>query len=314
MSNPIVSVVMPAYNAESTILAAVESVLAQSMHDLELIVCNDASNDSTLKILKSVTDRRLRVVSNVTNQGSGGARDRATSCSSGAWVAFIDADDKWHPERLERLVAVAGAPGRQIVFDDIMICHDVGGRLVPWRAIHGRRGFGCKRNRVVDVTLETYLLSDRLIIQPLIPRRLIEQHNTRHSKRSFGEDAEYIINLAAEGRGFRYLAEPLYFYRVIPTSATATTKDHSLMRQCLEDCLDSRSWPDRTVRAFRKKISMLRANEVLYAMQERAREGRPLSAIGLLLRCPAALRIFPARLIKHAYYQIHRLWKGGIGR
>lgn len=314
MSVPVVSVVMPAYNAEATVIAAIESVFAQTMRDLELIICDDASQDRTREILKSVTDSRLRIVSNTSNLGAGAARDRAISFAAAPWIAFIDADDAWRPDRLSRLLDVADTSNRELIFDDIMVCHDVDGHLIPWRPIHGRRGFGCKDEGSVSLSLETYLTSDRLIIQPLIPTSLIKQTNMRHSKRSFGEDAEYIIGLAAAAMGLRYLPEPLYLYRITPTSATARTADHSLMRKCIEDCLNSRPWPEHTVRAFREKISMLRANEVLYEVQDRVRKGRPFAAIGLLLSRPRALRIFPRRALKRAYYQMHRLLRGGVGR
>ncbi len=314
MSTPVVSVVMPAYNAEATILTAIESVFAQTMQDLELIICDDASQDSTRLILESVTDLRLRVVANTSNLGAGAARDRAISCATAPWIAFIDADDAWRPDRLSRLLDVAGAPDRELVFDDIMICHDVDGQLIPWRAVHGRKAFGGKNQGSVGLSLETYLTSDRLIVQPLIPTSLIKQTNMRHGKRSFGEDAAYIIGLAAAASGLRYLPEPLYLYRITPSSATARTVDHTLMRRCIEDCFKSRPWTEQTTQAFRKKISMLNANEVLYDVQDRVKRGRLFSAIWLLFSHPGALRMFPRRALTHAYYQMHRVLKGGIGR
>lgn len=314
MTKPLVSVAMPAYNAQATLRAAVEAVLAQTMPKLELIVCNDASTDGTAKILDTIKDERLKVVSNAVNLGEGGARDRAMDKASAPWVALIDADDAWEPDRLERLLSVAGSPDKTLVFDNIMVCHDVKGRLVPWRPIRGKRAFGDKRKRCVDTSLENYLISDRLLMKPLMPTRFLRKTGIHHSRRRFGGDTEFFIRLAAAGARFRYLSDALYLYRVTPTSATARATDHSLMRQCLEDCFHERKWSPGVERAFRTKISMLHADEVLYDTRDRMQNREFLAAMRTLLSSRAALKRLPKRALPHLRYQLHRLIHGGVGR
>ncbi|AFY58142.1 glycosyl transferase [Rivularia sp. PCC 7116] len=97
---PIISVVVPAYNSQSTILETIDSVLGQTFSDFELIVINDGSTDNTLEILTSVKDTRLKVYS-YPNGGLPAARNRGIARASGEFISFIDADDLWTPDKLE---------------------------------------------------------------------------------------------------------------------------------------------------------------------------------------------------------------------
>ena len=97
---PLISVVIPAYNAEKTIKNTVDSVLHQTFSDFELIVINDGSQDSTLAIVSSIPDPRIRVFS-YSNSGPQKSRNRGISQSTGEYVSFIDADDLWTPDKLE---------------------------------------------------------------------------------------------------------------------------------------------------------------------------------------------------------------------
>lgn len=101
---PLVSVLMPAYNCEAYVLEAVSSMLSQSFTDFELLVVDDGSTDSTRKLLESVHDPRLRLVSNERNIGLIGTLNRGLELATGRYVARMDADDISAPERLEKQV------------------------------------------------------------------------------------------------------------------------------------------------------------------------------------------------------------------
>ena len=100
---PKVSVIIPAYNAEATLAAALNSVLAQTFADFEVLVVNDGSTDSTASIVKNYIDPRIRLVSQA-NRGLPGARNSGIRHASGEFLAFLDADDLWLPNKLERHV------------------------------------------------------------------------------------------------------------------------------------------------------------------------------------------------------------------
>ncbi|KYC39250.1 glycosyl transferase family A [Scytonema hofmannii PCC 7110] len=100
----IVSVIVPAYNAERTILQTVLSIQKQSLSDLEIIIINDGSTDKTVELLNTVQDPRLKIF-NYENGGLPVARNRGISHATGEYVAFIDADDLWTPDKLESQLA-----------------------------------------------------------------------------------------------------------------------------------------------------------------------------------------------------------------
>lgn len=102
MNEVIVSIVMPAYNCERFIGQAVESVLSQTMKELELIVVIDSSEDRTEDVVKRYTeDIRVSYIVNEKNLGVAESRNRGVSLAKGKYVAFLDADDYWLPNKLE---------------------------------------------------------------------------------------------------------------------------------------------------------------------------------------------------------------------
>lgn len=103
IAGPQVSVVIPVYNGEQTIKRALDSVFAQTFPGLEVIVVDDASTDRTTDIVTQYGDR-LRIIRSTENQGAGAARNKGIAEARGRWVAFLDADDAWKPEKIARQV------------------------------------------------------------------------------------------------------------------------------------------------------------------------------------------------------------------
>ena len=103
-NQPRVSVVIPAYNAARTIEQAIESALSQTMGDLELLVVDDGSVDPTAAVVVAHGDSRVKLISRQ-NGGTSAARNTGIAAATGEWVAFLDADDVWLPDKLERQLA-----------------------------------------------------------------------------------------------------------------------------------------------------------------------------------------------------------------
>ncbi|MCR5639676.1 MAG: glycosyltransferase, partial [Lachnospiraceae bacterium] len=99
-----VSIIMPAYNAEKYISEAIESVLAQTYNNWELIVVDDCSKDSTAEIIKKMCDydSRIKFIQHTSNQGVSATRNTALDIATGDFIAFLDADDKWLKNKLEQ--------------------------------------------------------------------------------------------------------------------------------------------------------------------------------------------------------------------
>jgi glycosyltransferase involved in cell wall biosynthesis len=99
MSTALVSVVIPTYNYGKYVVETVENVLNQTYRNFEIIVVDDGSTDDTRERLKAYADR-IRYV-HQENQGCAAARNTGIQAASGEWIAFLDADDLWHPQKLE---------------------------------------------------------------------------------------------------------------------------------------------------------------------------------------------------------------------
>ena len=113
---PLVSVIVPAHNAEATLLETIDSIRHQTLSDFELIVIDDGSTDQTLARVQSVRDPRIRIFT-YPNQGLAASRNRGIEWSAGEFISFIDADDTWTPDKLElQLDALRQRPGAALAY------------------------------------------------------------------------------------------------------------------------------------------------------------------------------------------------------
>ena len=109
---------MPVYNSERFVSAAIESVLEQTFTDWELIIIDDCSTDDSTAIALAFADRdpRVKVHINKTNQGVAAVRNAGVAASEGEWVAFLDSDDIWRKEKLEKQLALAETSGAGLIY------------------------------------------------------------------------------------------------------------------------------------------------------------------------------------------------------
>lgn len=98
---PIVSVIIPAYNRFSTISRSIESVLAQTFHDFEVIIVDDGSTDQTCEVVHEIGDERVRLICHDRNLGAAAARNTGMQAAIGKYIAWLDSDDEWLPGKLE---------------------------------------------------------------------------------------------------------------------------------------------------------------------------------------------------------------------
>jgi len=115
---PLFSVVTPVWNAAATLPATVASVRVQSLPDWELLLVDDASTDGSRGLARGLAaaDPRIRLIERATNGGAAAARNAAIRAARGRLIAFLDADDRWHPEKLARQAAFIAAGGHALVF------------------------------------------------------------------------------------------------------------------------------------------------------------------------------------------------------
>jgi succinoglycan biosynthesis protein ExoO len=256
----LISVVMANYQAGDKIVTALQSVLRQSHANLEVIVSDDASQDHSIGLVRTMmaSDPRIRLLTSETNQGPARCRNRALDAANGDWIAIVDSDDLIHPERLERLLGAAAQLGADIVADDMILFHEDG---APPRLMLGQ---GNDNSFVVSP--EQWVLagidgSPALgYLKPLIRRSTLAA--TRYDENlRIGEDYDFVLRLLMGGASMAVVPEPYYLYRRHSGSIShrLSVRDMRAMvdRQVALVSSSGRLAPP-LLRAFNRRLAILR--------------------------------------------------------
>lgn len=219
MSSPLVSVIIPVYNAERYIEATIRSVFNQTMPDLEIIVLNDGSTDSSGEIIQRLQkeDKRIIYIPKA-NSGVSDTRNIGISKASGRWLAFLDADDLWKPANLEKKINAVQQSGRQWVFSNLEYIDENNNLLSQ------ATGELTSAN-----ILNRLLLWEGGDIVPgpcsniLVAKKMFDEGVKFDIHLSSPADRDICIQLAAKEEPF-YLNEKLWQYRLHTHSMTSTNK------------------------------------------------------------------------------------------
>lgn len=118
----LVSIIMPSYNTGQYIGEAIVSVQAQTYTEWELIIVDDCSTDNSIEIIQSFNEPRIKLYQNPTNSGAAISRNYALREAKGKWIAFLDSDDKWHPQKLEKQIKFMRDNNYSFTYTDYQIC------------------------------------------------------------------------------------------------------------------------------------------------------------------------------------------------
>jgi len=213
VTEPTVSVVIPAYNREAVIEEAVTSVLDQVYADpIEVIVVDDGSTDSTVARVERMRDPRVRLLRHPKNAGVSAARNTGIEAARGAWVGFQDSDDTWLPNKLARQMVLAADPDVVAIYCGMTV--DLGpgrpARYHPNPSIMPRAGH-----------IQQRLLRDSFIsTQTLVARRpLLAELGGFDPSLPALVDWDLVIRLSGRGR-FSLVDEPLVIQRLSANSIT----------------------------------------------------------------------------------------------
>jgi succinoglycan biosynthesis protein ExoO len=221
-----VSVLIAAFNAAGCIARALASVQAQSVRELEVLVIDDASTDETAAIVASHAERdpRIRLLRAPVNRGPGVARNLGLEAARGEWIAILDADDRFHPERIGRLLALAGRHGADMVADNLHLCPD--GRpseavMLPPEWVPEDKHLTADEFVLGNISGSRRTRLGYGYLKPLIRRGFLERTGVRYDPARFAED--YLFFLACLLRGAYWIVTPIamYDYAVAAGSGTA---------------------------------------------------------------------------------------------
>lgn len=246
--NPKVSVIIPAYNTEAYIAKAIQSALEQTLSDIEVIIVDDGSSDKTVEVAKSFTDQRLKVIVNQQNLGVSAARNRAMKAAQGEWVAVLDSDDWYTPERLEKLLLQAEKTNADMIADDLYLIHD--GATSPWSTFIQESG------ECIDETLQIDLISlvkSGVYGEPVLPfglskpifrREFLVKHGILYDETvSIAEDFWLDVKCLINGARFFIVPEPYYFYR----SRSISLVRQSILSRLNQYCIATNSFMQQEV-------------------------------------------------------------------
>lgn len=131
MESELVSIIMPSYNSSSFVEQSIESILAQTYTNWELLITDDCSSDNTVQVIQRYADNDERIKLNVlnVNSGAGTARNESIKRARGRFIAFCDSDDRWKPEKLERQVDFMLKNGYELTFTSYDVCDETGSKI-----------------------------------------------------------------------------------------------------------------------------------------------------------------------------------------
>ena len=310
-----VSTIIPAYNAASFIERALRSVYAQTLAPAEVIVVDDESRDETAAIVERIA-RDAPVPTTLVRQSNAGpaaARNRGMLSAKGDLIAYIDADDEWLPEKLERQIECLAANPSAVLCCTGVMCIDADSNEIGAVA------------HSTDTTFEALLERNFVALSSTVARRSALGDAPFNTRRDFiaSEDYDLWLRLARHAP-IRYLPEPLLRYRIHPAGIShVSTRVHDAERAVLEELFASLAREGRLDPVYRKRrlaqISVECGYRLFHAGERAAARGeflrafrddeRRLRALGM-----AVVTLLPPRTLGAARAVVHVLRTAANGR
>ncbi|MEH2123494.1 glycosyltransferase family 2 protein [Nostoc sp.] len=303
--NPKVSVIIPAYNTETYIGKAIESVLEQTLTDIEVIMVDDGSSDKTVEVAKSFTDQRLKVIVNQQNLGAAAARNRAFRAAQGEWIAVLDSDDWYAPERLEKLVSLANQTNADMIADDLYFIKD--GTTSAWSTLIQESGERIEKILQIDIVyfVETDVFGEPGLhlglSKPLFKREFLVKHGIEYDDEiRMGQDFWLDMKCLIKGARFFIEPKPYYFYRSRPGSLVYQSQLPRLNQSCKAAIYfmqqDIVKKNPALMRALSYNLSVYKKNLAYLQVVEPIKQGKWLTAFTEIRKYPGFFYDFMSRL------------------
>jgi succinoglycan biosynthesis protein ExoO len=291
---PDVSIIIAAYNAETTLDRAIGSALAQRNVTVEIIVVDDRSRDSTLDVARSYAPALVRAVALPENRGPGGARNAGLDLASGRWVAILDADDAIYPDRIATMIARAQRARAEIAVDNMRVIPEDGTAahaMFPAAYLEQAGEFS-----LADFIEGNLVFESRFnlgYLKPIFERAFLTENALRYDEKlSIGED--YLLLASALARGGKCVVEPAvgYAYHIRTGSISRVLELHHLeaMREADRVFATAHMLDARSQAAFAKRSRSLRRAASFLSLVQHIKARSPLKAMRAALSDPSAVR------------------------
>jgi len=206
-----VSVIIPTYNRAEYLFKAISSVLNQTISDIELLVCDDGSTDNSYEIVELFKDPRIRWLPGPNSGGPAEPRNRGITESKGEWLAFLDSDDSWESDKLEKQLEVLSNHSIQAVCTNAMVLLNDG--------LNGKTYFKFNNDVI-------YTFKDMLQVNTVICSSMMIHNSIVKSVGGFPEDhdfkgiEDYVMWVATSMiTDIYYINDPLITYRDEPNDS-----------------------------------------------------------------------------------------------
>lgn len=161
-----ISVIIPTYNRENVIIESVQSVLKQTFDNIELIVVDDNSDDSTAETIKTIIDDRLYYYKLDRNYGAGYARNFGIKKAKGEFIAFQDSDDIWHKTKLEKQMSLLSSLPSEYAVVFCSLKTDYGKGIIPCPSLKITNGYLFKKLKKVNfISTQTILCKKKVLLE-----------------------------------------------------------------------------------------------------------------------------------------------------
>lgn len=315
---PRVTVLIPSFNAASTLGSAVRSALDQTLRELEVLVIDDASDDETTAVIAELAscDARLRSFRNTRNQGKAISMNRGIEAAAGDWIAVLDADDRYAPERLEHLVNLAETECVDMAADNQFFVDVVADEVVgsAWPAGSKTRRFDLEALLAGSDAYASFSLG---MLKPIYRSDFVRNAGLRYEPDARnGQDFFKLLQFFFDGGTAILSDRPLYFYTQ-PFGNKSRQWSHASRKRydfrqvhAVNERFVARARGRVTpsqLRKLERRSSKLNSLENFWSIRESASSGRMAEAVIHAVRHPFAAGLTVQKVCGKLYQRMKPL-------
>lgn len=302
-----VTVIIPTYNVENYIVQCLQSVINQSLEDIEMLVIDDGSSDRTVEVIKGLAekDQRIKLLVNEQNSGPAHSRNRGIKEAGGEYVAFLDSDDWWAENRLKEMIEASEQLGGDMVCDDQMLIDDY--NPVPWGTVYSNGGF--------QVTKPTKFSAADFIhknmgLKPIIKTAFLQKYDILFNESlRYGEDYLFFLDCLLHGAEAYLLPDAFYYYRaregsLVTNNMKLLVQTQETTEKLLKDPFYSSDLNVRT--ALEERKGNIEEAIKYYRFMQPIKDGKIIKGVGQLIKSPSTLGIFAKRVPKIFKNRVYR--------
>jgi len=221
MNYPIISVIVPVYNAELYLKRCINSITTQTYQKLEIILINDGSTDNSLNICHELaqTDKRIKVI-NQKNRGVSYTRNQGINKATGEYLLFVDSDDFIDTNYINKMYQELKNNHYEIVISGMTFCDEK--ENIIKKELYKKENQELKLDNIIDDVINTLYFCSAC--KTIISKKLITNNNLQFNEElSYGEDFSFSYQLLKRASKIGYLSDTGYYYRQNSTSLTHKT-------------------------------------------------------------------------------------------